>query len=164
DLQDNVFARVVTFSKALGCHGAVVLSSNLLKDYLINFARSFIYTTATSFHQLAAVKMAYELLATADSDIAQLKKNIQLFKQGIQNNMAYPLLNSDSSIQCIVLNSNEKAKHTAQALQQAGFDVRPILSPTVAQGSERLRICLHAYNTVAEITLLTQTINRLIHE
>jgi 8-amino-7-oxononanoate synthase len=59
DLQKQVFARVVTFGKALGCHGAIVLGSNLLRQYLINFARSFIYTTAASFHQMASVKTAY---------------------------------------------------------------------------------------------------------
>lgn len=163
-LQDKVFARVVTFGKALGCHGAIVLGNTSLKNYLVNFARSFIYTTAASFHQLAAVKMAYEMLAEADSDIAQLKDNIALFKKNIKDSTAYPLLNSDSAIQCIVLKSNEKAKEAAQALQQAGLDVRPILSPTVAQGSERIRICLHAYNTAAEINLLTKTINQLTHE
>lgn len=61
-LKDRVFARVVTFGKALGCHGAVILGRTLLKDYLVNFARSFIYTTAAPFHQLAAAKMAYGLL------------------------------------------------------------------------------------------------------
>jgi 8-amino-7-oxononanoate synthase len=63
-LQDKVFARVVTFGKALGCHGAIVLGSDILRQYLINFARSFIYTTAASFHQLAAVKMAYQLVSS----------------------------------------------------------------------------------------------------
>jgi len=160
-LQDKVFARVVTFGKALGCHGAIVLGSDILRQYLINFARSFIYTTAASFHQLAAVKITYQLVVRSGADILQLQQNIKLFKQGIKPNPTYPLLQSDSAIQCIILGSNVKAKFAAQQLQTAGLDVRPILSPTVAQGAERIRICLHSYNTTEEINLLTSTINNI---
>ena len=72
-IQDLVFGRVHTFGKALGCHGAAVVGGELLKQYLVNFARSFIYTTAAPFHQLASVKMAYELLGSADDEIEKLK-------------------------------------------------------------------------------------------
>jgi 8-amino-7-oxononanoate synthase len=160
-LQNRVFARVVTFGKALGCHGAIVLGSNLLRDYLINFARSFIYTTAASVHQVAAIKMAYEILQASDAAIEQLNSNIKLFKQNIKESEPYPLLKSDSAIQCIVFNNNEKAKKAALTLQIAGLDVRAILSPTVPQGTERLRICLHAFNTPDELNLLTNIINEL---
>jgi 8-amino-7-oxononanoate synthase len=161
--QKSVFARIITFGKALGCHGAIVLGSNLLKEYLVNFARSFIYTTAASFHQIASVKMAYELLQASSNEIEQLHNNITLFKQKITNNNACPLINSYSAIQCIILGSNEKAKEIAMQLQHTGLDVRPILSPTVPSGSERIRICLHSFNTADEITLLTTTINKLIN-
>lgn len=162
-LQDKVFARVVTFGKALGCHGAIILGNDLLRQYLINFARSFVYTTAASFHQLAAVKMAYQVVARSGADILRLQQNIQYFKSKIQPNPAYPLLQSDSAIQCIILGSNDKAKLAAQQLQTAGLDVRPILSPTVAHNAERIRICLHSYNTTEEINLLTSTINNITH-
>jgi 8-amino-7-oxononanoate synthase len=162
-LQNRVFARVATFGKALGCHGAIVLGSNLLKEYLVNFARSFIYTTAASFHQIASVKMAYQLLQQSSAEIEQLQENIALFKQKIISNDAYPLINSYSAIQCLILGSNEKAKEVAARLQNAGLDVRPILSPTIPAGSERIRICLHSFNTEDEVTLLTTTINKLIN-
>jgi 8-amino-7-oxononanoate synthase len=160
--QNRVFARIVTFGKALGCHGAIVLGSNLLKEYLVNFARSFIYTTAAPYHQVAAVKMAYGLLQQSIDEIALLRNNISLFKQKIKNNAAYPLINSGSAIQCIVLKSNEKAKELALLLQTNGLDVRPILSPTVPAGSERIRICLHSFNSGEEIILLTETINKFL--
>lgn len=163
ELQDKVFARIVTFGKALGCHGAIVLGSDLLRQYLVNFARSFIYTTAASFHQLAAIKMAYELLEKAGDNIRQLTNNISLFKQGISPNPVYCLLNSDSAIQCLLLNSNTKAKQAASHLQNAGFDVRAILSPTVPQGTERIRICIHSFNTTAEINQLSAAINTFIN-
>lgn len=160
-LQDSVFARVVTFGKALGCHGAGVLGSNLLRNYLINFARSFTYTTAAPFHSLAAVKCAYELLQQADDEINRLNENIQRFKQAVNGNNKLDLIASDSAIQCVILGSNARARSVAQELQVAGLDVRPILSPTVPAGSERIRICLHAFNSAAEIDLLTSTLNLL---
>jgi 8-amino-7-oxononanoate synthase len=162
-LQNRVFASVVTFGKALGCHGAIVLSNNLLRDYLINFARPFIYSTAPSFHHLASIKMAYELLNTADEEISRLKDNINLFKKQVDKSESTPLLLSDSAIQCIILKSNDKAREIANILQSAGLDVRPILSPTVAAGAERIRICLHSFNTLNEVNLLTNTINNFIN-
>jgi 8-amino-7-oxononanoate synthase len=161
-LQNKVFARIVTFGKALGCHGAIVLGSNLLREYLINFARPFIYTTAASHHQVASVKMAYQHLQDSANEIEKLKNNIQLFKQNVSNKVGNLLIESNSAIQCMILNSNEKAKAAARRLQNAGLDVRAILSPTVAEGSERIRVCLHSFNTKNEIALLTDTINKLV--
>jgi 8-amino-7-oxononanoate synthase len=161
NLQHLIFARIVTFGKALGCHGAIVLGSNALRNYLINFARSFIYTTAASFHQLAAIKVAYQLIK--QTDVSPLQNNINLFKSSFINSSNHPLINSDSAIQCIVLGSNQKAKELAALLQVADLDVRPILSPTVAKGTERIRICLHSFNTAQEISLLTSTLNTFIH-
>jgi 8-amino-7-oxononanoate synthase len=157
--QNQIFARIITFGKALGCHGAIVLSSNLLREYLINFARPFIYTTAATPHNIAAVKIAYQLLQGSQKEVELLKNNINLFKQKIKQNDNYTLINSESSIQCQVLKSNEKAKESSSHLQNAGLDVRPILSPTVSKGSERIRICLHSFNTEKEISLLTDIIN-----
>ncbi|WEA01267.1 aminotransferase class I/II-fold pyridoxal phosphate-dependent enzyme [Mucilaginibacter sp. SJ] len=161
-LQHRIFARVITFGKALGGHGAVVLGSNNLRKYLINFARSFIYTTTAPFHQLAAIKMAYQLLENSREAIFCLKKNIELFKQQVNTGKNFTLLNSDSAIQCIVFKSNEMAREAAKQLQLNNFDVRPILSPTVAQGTERIRICLHSFNTENELTLLAVTLNKFI--
>ena len=160
-LEDRVFARIITFGKALGCHGAVILGSNLLREYLVNFARSFIYTTAPSLNQLAGIKMAYQLLQNSETEIKILENNINLFKQKLSRFRNNTLIESDSAIQCLLLNSNAKTIEMSVSLQNAGFDVRPILSPTVKAGSERIRICLHSFNTPQEIFLLTDTINRI---
>jgi 8-amino-7-oxononanoate synthase len=162
-LQNRIFASVVTFGKALGGHGAIVLGSNLLREYLINFSRPFIYTTAASFHQLASVKMAYRLLNNSEKAIISLKNNIDQFKSLITVNDNFPLLKSNSAIQCIILKSNDKAREVASILQNKGFDIRAILSPTVAPGTERIRICLHAFNMASDIKTLTNTINKLIN-
>jgi 8-amino-7-oxononanoate synthase len=162
NLEDKVFARIVTFGKALGCHGAIVLGSELLREYLINFSRSFIYTTAAPFHQLGSVKCAYDLLVSSKDEIQALKENISLFKEKI--GLKHNLLPSDSAIQCIVVDGNERTRQLAAQLQDAGFDIRPILGPTVPAGSERLRICLHSYNTAEEIGALADTMDKLKHD
>jgi 8-amino-7-oxononanoate synthase len=162
-LCDRIFVRIVTFGKALGCHGAIVLGSNLIRDYLVNFARSFIYTTAASFHQTASIKMAYIFLQESETEIEKLKNNIRIFKEAVNSNSTYALIDSDSAIQCILLKSNDKAIKLANQLQNNGLDVRPILSPTVAAGSERIRVCLHSFNTEKEIVLLSEIINEQIH-
>lgn len=151
-LENDVFARVITFGKALGCHGAVVLGSQELKDYLVNFSRSFIYTTALPPHALATIKMAYSEL-TKTNEIHQLKENISFFKKEVKRiNFQNKFIQSDSAIQCCILPGNEKVKSVASILQDHGYDVKPILSPTVPKGKERLRFCIHSYNSKEEIS------------
>ena len=159
-LEKEVFARVHTFGKALGVHGAVVLGSIELKTFLVNFARSFIYTTALPFHSLAGIKAAYEMLPETDQ-IKQIKQRIRLFKDS-SNRFEELMVASDSAIQCIIIKGNQRCKAIANGLQEKGFDVRPILSPTVAEGKERLRICIHSYNTPEEIRNLVETLNQIL--
>ena len=61
DLQNDCFARIHTFGKALGCHGAVILGSQTLRNYLINFCRPFIYSTAIPPASVAAIKASYKI-------------------------------------------------------------------------------------------------------
>lgn len=163
-LDDQVFARVITFGKALGCHGAAVTGSKTLRNYLINFARSFIYTTAAPFHQVAAIKASLELLKRSDDTIQKLITNIALFKSNCSAAVLQMMPSSESAIQCVVLKSNEKATTLSTILIGEGFDVRAILSPTVSAGSERIRICLHSFNTEKQILKLTQILNYQCHE
>jgi len=152
-LQDKVFARIMTFGKGLGCHGAAVLGSEALKNYLVNFARSFIYTTALSPHAIATILLAYQQLTQEQKSLACLKNNILLFNQEKMRLGLKPLfVYSKSAIQCAIIPGNEKVKNIATQLQQQGFDVKPILSPTVPEGQERLRFCLHSYNSESEIS------------
>ena len=152
-LEDKVFARIVTFGKGLGCHGAAVLGSEKLKTYLVNFARSFVYTTGLSPHSVATILQSYKHLTKEKEAIHKLKANIIFFNQekmrlGLKPMFVY----SKSAIQCAIIPGNEKVKNIASQLQQKGFDVRPILSPTVPEGQERLRFCLHSYNSENEIS------------
>jgi 8-amino-7-oxononanoate synthase len=159
NLQQDIFARVMTFGKALGCHGAIVLGTNALRQYLINFARSFIYTTAAPFHQLAAIKLAYQLLSNSQPVIDDLQRKINHYNNLMQEGGS--LATGTSAIQTLIIGGNALTKTMAESLQQQGFDVRAILSPAVPAGTERLRICLHAYNTMEEITALLNAIKQL---
>jgi 8-amino-7-oxononanoate synthase len=162
NLEDQVFARVHTFGKALGCHGAIVLGSNLLRDFLINFSRSFIYTTALPIKSLIAINQSYQLLQESLDTIVQLHKNISYFKNALSKNKKIALIESATPIQCIVVSGNTEVKQLASKIQQEGFDVRPILNPTVPKGKERLRISIHSYNSSIQIDGLTQIINNYI--
>jgi 8-amino-7-oxononanoate synthase len=159
-LTAKVFARVVTFGKALGTHGAIVLGSNNLRNYLINFARSFIYTTAAPPHAIVAVNCAYQLLARSDAQQKILLAKIELYNQ-LTNDIAHSKIKSSSAIQTLLTPGNSFAKKVAKKLQDAGFDVRPILSPTVPPGKERLRICLHSFNSDQEIVKLTNLLKQI---
>jgi 8-amino-7-oxononanoate synthase len=71
---------------------------------------------------------------------------------------------SKSAIQSAIIPGNQKVKSIAHQLQNNGFDVRAILSPTVPEGQERLRFCLHAYNTPGEIKAVLQQLSQLVFE
>lgn len=163
NLYDKVFARIMTFGKGLGCHGAAILGSDELKNYLVNFARSFIYTTGFPPHSVASILTAYRHLETEKEALEKLKSNIRHFNQQKKLLGLKPLfVYSKSAIQCAVIPGNEKVKNIALQLQQKGFDVKPILSPTVAHGQERLRICLHSYNSQAEISEVLQLLTTFV--
>lgn len=153
-LESNMFARVHTFGKAMGCHGAVVVGNEVLKKYLVNYARSFIYTTALPVHSLLTIECAYELLGRSESEIRRLHDSIKFFRGKIAGKNGW--IESNSAIQSLVVPGNENIKKLAAAIQANDIDVRPIMSPTVPKGKERLRVCLHAYNTYEEIDRLIE--------
>lgn len=153
NLHHQVFARVMTFGKAMGCHGAAILGSQELIEYLFNYSRPFIYTTAMSPHALATILCSYAAITPLLH--SQLHKNICLFKKQCQNlKLSHYFIDSDSAIQSCVIADNLKLKSLAQTLKNHHFNVKPILYPTVPQGHERLRICLHSFNSCEEINQL----------
>ncbi len=159
-LENKVFARIITHGKALGCHGAAVLGSVILKEYLINFSRSFIYTTALPPQSIASILASYQVLnnhGETHQDLKKLKAHISLFRSHLKKQgISRMFIESVSAIHCCVIPGNNNVKKVAVNLQEKGFDVRPILSPTVPAGKERLRICLHSYNTPKDIQELVE--------
>lgn len=160
-LENKVFARVHTFGKALGCHGAIVLGSEVLRNYLINYSRSFIYTTALPVHSLVSIKCAYDYLSVSIHIINKTSVLISLFKEKVKTkNLSF--IESNSPVQCLIIPGNEVVSKVASQLQEGGFDVRAIKSPTVPKGKERLRICIHAFNTEEEISRLVNTLKSIL--
>ena len=156
-LENDVYAVVHTFGKAVGLHGAVVTGSNVLRNYLLNQARSFIYATALPPHIYLQMQKAYQLLPDADRTL--LNELIAYFRKAISSISSISFIDSHSPIQGMVVGDNFKTKALATYLFDKGFFVRPILSPTVPVGKERIRICLHSFNTKEQIdNLLNEVI------
>jgi 8-amino-7-oxononanoate synthase len=161
-LQNKVFARIMTFGKGLGCHGAAILGNAELIEYLVNFARSFIYTTGLSPHSVATILVAYQKL-NQSLELQKLKENITFFNQQKQLLGIKPLfVYSKSAIHSAIIPGNNKVKKIAAQLQEKGFEVKAILSPTVPEGQERLRFCLHSYTTELEMKNVLDELNTLI--
>ena len=159
-LQEEVLARVYTFGKGMGVHGACVVASQELIDYLINFARPFIYTTALPPHSVIAIKCVLSWLEQPKITRETLENRIEHYLTKASSLAMEKSLNPGSPIQWISTRGNERSINLSKELQSKGFEVKPILSPTVPEGKERLRICLHAFNTEQEITDLVRAISR----
>jgi len=142
----------------MGIHGACVAASKDVIDYLINFSRPFIYTTAFSPHAFFSVQAAFEKLEQSASIIETLNKNIQLLSADLNAFEGYTM--SSSPIHVLKVGGTDTVKQLALTIQESGFDVRPILSPTVKKGEERLRFCVHAFSSEAQIEELLSTLKK----
>lgn len=159
----DVFARIVTFGKAFGCNGAAILGSKDLITYLVNFARSFIYTTGMSPSEVAKISAVHQLKNEIEEEIAYLKDSISFFRSMcFQLKLDAYFVESFSPIQSCIIPGNKKVEEVAAFLQEKDFDVRAIKSPTVPKGEERLRICLHSYNFPAEMEALLKNLKRVL--
>ncbi|MGE8432525.1 aminotransferase class I/II-fold pyridoxal phosphate-dependent enzyme [Chryseobacterium joostei] len=151
NLQDQITANVITYGKALGAHGAAILCNDTVKSYLINFASPFIYTTSAQDFQWMSIKTGYEFLESNHEAAEKLQHNIKTFREQRLNSPS----SEKSPIQAIVIPDDQKLGLLQKTLSNEGFATYAIYSPTVKEGTERLRICLHSFNTEEEIIRLT---------
>lgn len=152
-LESEVFARVHTFSKALGAHGACVLGSKTLKEYLLNFSRPLIYTTALPDSALVSIESSYEkLLQKGKIQREQLLCLTSYFCEKAQ------IKRSRSPIQPLYISDMKKLRSLSQQLRGQGLDVRAIVPPTIPRGKECLRVVLHSFNRKEEIDQLLKVV------
>ena len=150
-LHKDLFCRIVTFGKAYGYHGAAVLVSSDLRDYLLNFCRSFIYTTSLPDHTYKIIESRVYCTNIHNKQKA-LHENIYLFRSTLKN-VSF-ISEENSPIQVIEFASKEDLMKCISALAQLDIYTKPILPPTVPKGSYRMRLCFHSFNTKEEIQLL----------
>jgi len=169
-LEREVTVRLHTFGKALACNGAVLLCSPVIRQYLVNYARPLIYTTFMSYPALAAIRASYSFLLKGNTE--PLARNLGVLVKALHGRLlaiqedlrldsgTYALLRVPA--ECpkspifAVLSSEPKA--LAAYCQCNGLVVRGIVPPTVPAGTERIRVCLHAGNTIQQLDDLVDTI------
>jgi len=137
----RAFAVVHTCGKALAGIGAFVSGSRALKQFLINRARPFIFSTALPPYLAAQMKAAINIIETGDAEREQLLNLSAHLRSRLQTE-GFDTARSDSQIVPVILGTNERALHFAVQLQKQGFSVRAIRPPTVPVGSARLRLSL----------------------
>lgn len=152
-LEEDVFARLHTFGKALGLQGAIIVGPEILREYLINYCPSFIYSTAMAPPMTVCVQTAYHLLPEMEKERTCVFALHQKLKRELNGNSRFKFQGS-GPVNCLIIPGNENAREASSFLAAKGFDVKPILSPTVPVGQERIRICLHAFNTAEEVDTL----------
>lgn len=156
-LEDQVFARIMTYGKGPGIHGAAVVGPSWLKEYQVNFSRSLIFSTAPSNHHFASISAMYQHLPKCNTDRNQLKEIVSYFtKKRKESDLNW--LDSTTHIQSLIVPGNEQVVALANKLKEAGINALPIRKPSVPEGAERIRFCLHAYNTKEEIDLLFENL------
>ncbi|MEO3878851.1 aminotransferase class I/II-fold pyridoxal phosphate-dependent enzyme [Rheinheimera fenheensis] len=155
----DLFCTMANFGKALGVGGAFVGGSKTVVDYLAQFGRHYIYSTALSPALCAAVIKSIALCRSQSWRRDKLQSNIARFRALAAD---LPLLASQSAIQGLVLGDSARALNMSAQLKQAGIWLSAIRPPTVPKGSARLRITLSAQHTEQDLQLLVQQLRQLV--
>jgi 8-amino-7-oxononanoate synthase len=149
-----------TLGKAAGVFGAFVAADASIIDYLINRARTYIYTTAMPALLALALAESLRILRTEDSRRTHLSRLIEMVRRGIEPSSG-TLLASQTAIQPLVLGSAAEAVRRSQALAGRGLLVPAVRPPTVPNGAARLRISLSAAHEVEDIERLLGALREL---
>lgn len=152
-LNSEVMARIHTFGKAVGTQGAVVVGSETLKAYLVNFAKPFIYTTAPPPILLQCIWNSYHTFPQME-EAREKVKGLSEYLEKYLKTEGWSVIPGRGPIKALIYPGNDSVKKLGSYLQAEGFDVRPIVAPTVPAGQERIRICLHSYNSYEQLDAL----------
>jgi 8-amino-7-oxononanoate synthase len=165
-LNEDVDVQMGTLSKALGVSGGYICGGRSLIEWLINRARSFIYSTASPSVLAAAARAAVEFLASPEGEDRRLQlwKRIELMRKNLSPDRQSTLRERPwpaSAIFPWIVGDEQGAIDLSRALQSEGFLVPAVRYPTVAKGSARLRITVTAAHEEAQIVALTDAMRRL---
>ena len=153
--QNDVPVLMATLGKALGTAGAFIAGSDELIEYLIQEARTYIYTTALPPAVAAATLESLQILVDESWRQDKLQQLIQRFRHGAQS-LGLNLMASSTAIQPVLVGDPSKALAMSQKLQNQGLLVTAIRPPTVPQGTARLRVTLSASHTEEHIDQLLE--------
>lgn len=158
-LAEKCVARIVGYGKAAGFSGAAIVGSNVLKNYLINFCRSFIFSTGLPLYHYQIIEHLYnEIMNHSDTEINQLNANINAYLNEVKDSMLFS--HNTSPIQYVLI-SNMDFKPIQNIILENKFFAKVILPPTVPPNQERIRISLHSFNTKDEIISFIQLIKKI---
>ncbi len=149
---------VLTFGKAVATSGACILCTEQVKDYLLQFNRDYIYSTAISPLMATITLDAIKKLVLANEERAILKTNIAYFKEKCLASKI-PLIASDSPIQPVLIGDAQKALEVSDALKGHSIWLTAIRPPTVPQNTARLRVTITAKHQLGDINLLVQALS-----
>jgi 8-amino-7-oxononanoate synthase len=150
-----------TCGKALGCEGALVTGPAVVRDFLVNRGRAFIFSTAPSPLMAAAVRAALWIVAEGDDLRTALLTRIAAARTALAPLGVPP---GESQVLPLILGDDVRTMAVAGALQESGFDVRGIRPPTVPAGTSRLRISITNNVDMADIAALAARLAVLIPE
>ncbi len=148
---------IVTFGKGFGVSGAALLCDDATADYVEQFSRHLIYSTAMPPAQCYALRAALQQVQQGDALRARLHSHIARFRAGAAD-LPWQLMPSHSAIQPLIVGENSAALHLSQQLADAGCWVSAIRPPTVPPGTARLRITLTAAHHTADIDRLLEAL------
>ncbi|PWN88484.1 PLP-dependent transferase [Acaromyces ingoldii] len=175
DISQRIDVRLATFGKAIGTSGAAVLCSHIVRQFLINYARPLVFSTALPYPILHAVHAALDILEVPRSReelVDRTFDNTQRLLNGFEALAAQRDSTYHVQLPVDIVNAQAvrrratnhvprpspivplltpRARELAAHLVEHGFLVRPICYPTVPKGKERVRICVHAHNSAAEV-------------
>ncbi|HTU33248.1 MAG TPA: 8-amino-7-oxononanoate synthase [Candidatus Acidoferrum sp.] len=153
----EIFAVVHTCGKSLASAGAFVCCSKLVKEYLVNRARTFIFSTAMPPYFAGQIGAALELAIGADGERAELRTLAELLRRELHSS-GFAVGASETQIIPVMCGTNEASLHVASVLQENGFAVRAIRPPTVPEGTARVRVSLTAKITRDDVLRLGKAI------
>jgi 8-amino-7-oxononanoate synthase len=149
-----------TFGKAAGVSGAFVAGEAAMIDWLVQRARTYVFTTATPPMLAAAVRASLEIFRDEPWRRQRLREHVALLRRRLAH-LPWVLLESHTAIQPLVVGDNAHVMRLMESLWERGFWVPGIRPPTVPEGSARLRISLTAGHTTAQVAALADTLHAI---